>query len=122
VSSHPTDKSPEGPLQLEERPGDVLAIRFSAMASPCELLLHTADRDCALELGAVAAAEAWRIERKYSRYRRDSVIGWIHEQPGAAVRLDEETASLVDFARQCFELSGGLFDMGVRRVRPDSTD
>ncbi len=102
---------------MQERPGEVLAMQFSAMACPCELLLHTRDRDCALELGGVAAAEAWRIEKKYSRYRQDSVVAWIHAQRGATVRLDEETASLMDFAQQCFELSDGLFDItsGVLR-------
>jgi thiamine biosynthesis lipoprotein len=117
VSILTTEKSPAGPLLLEERTGDVLAIRFNAMASPCELLLHTTDRDCALELGNAAASEAWRIETKYSRYRQDSVIARIHDQPGSPVHLDEESASLIDFARQCFELSGGLFDItsGVLR-------
>lgn len=111
MSISPTDKDPAGPILLEARAGDVLAVRFGAMASPCELLLHTADRDSALELGAAAAAEAWRIEKKYSRYRQDSIVTWIHGQCGSSVRLDEETASLIDFARQCFELSAGLFDI-----------
>jgi thiamine biosynthesis lipoprotein len=111
---------------LEERAGGVLAIRFKAMASPCELLLHTADRDCAQDLANLAAAEAWRIETKYSRYRQDSIISHIHRRRGRPVRLDEESASLIDFARQCFELSEGLFDVtsGVlrRAWKFDGTD
>jgi FAD:protein FMN transferase len=104
---------------VEARPGDVLAVRFAAMASPCELLLHTTDRESATRLGEIAAAEAWRIERKYSRYRDDSVVSWIHAQRGATILLDEETGSLLDFARQCFELSEGSFDITsgiLRRV------
>ncbi len=95
----------------------MLAVQFGAMACPCELLLHTQDRECARELGDLVANEAWRIEKKYSRYRRDSVVSWIHAQRGGTVRLDEETASLMDFARQCFNLSEGLFDItsGVLR-------
>src|SRR5947209_7158093 len=104
-------KLPNETLRLQQRAGDVLAIQFSAMASPCELLLHTSDRDCALELGGIAAAEAWRIEAKYSRYRSDSVIGEIHNRRGTPVELDEETAALIDFAAQCFEISDGLFDI-----------
>ena len=115
-----------GPLSVEARPGDVLAVRFAAMASPCELLLHTADREAANRLGQMAAAEAWRIERKYSRYRDDSVVSWIHAQRGCATRLDEETGSLLDFARQCFDLSDGSFDVTsgiLRRVwRFDGSD
>jgi thiamine biosynthesis lipoprotein len=89
------------------------------MASPCELLLHTNDRETATRLGEIAAAEAWRIERKYSRYRDDSVVSWIHAQRGTTILLDEETGSLLDFARQCFELSEGSFDITsgiLRRV------
>jgi FAD:protein FMN transferase len=98
-------------LELHELPGGVLALRFSAMACPCELLLGSVDRDFAWELGSVAAAEAHRIEKKFSRYRSDSVVGWIHARRGMAVRVDEETACLLDFARQCFDLTDGLFDI-----------
>jgi len=98
-------------LELRELPGDVLGVRFSAMASPCELLLGRVERDLALELGSVAAEEAQRIERKFSRYRADSVVGWIHQRRGSVVQVDEETASLLNFAQQCFELSDGMFDI-----------
>jgi thiamine biosynthesis lipoprotein len=81
------------------------------MASPCEVLLPATELSSARELGEVAAAEAWRIEKKYSRYRQDSVLAWIHAQQGSTVRLDEETASLIDFAQQCFVISEGLFDI-----------
>jgi len=100
-----------GPVVLEQREGEVIAVRFSAMAGPCELLLPATERPSARELGDVAAAEAWRIEKKYSRYRQDSVLAWIHAQQGSTVRLDEETASLMDFAEQCFVISDGLFDI-----------
>jgi ApbE family len=106
-------------LELRELPGEVLGVRFSAMASPCELLLGRVQRELALELGSVAAAEAHRIEQKFSRYREDSVPGWIHRHRGAALQVDEETALLLDFAQQCFELSDGLFDITsgpLRRV------
>jgi thiamine biosynthesis lipoprotein len=87
------------------------------MAGPCELLLPKCDPAKALEHGALVAAEAWRIEKKFSRYRDDSVTAWIHQSRGTAINVDTETASLIDFARQCFELSGGLFDItsGVLR-------
>ena len=65
----------------------------------------------ALAFGAVAAQEAWRIEKKFSRYRDDSVTAWIHRNRGTPIQVDEETAALMDFASQCFELSEGLFDI-----------
>jgi len=106
-----TDSDPAGPVLLEQRDGDVIAVRFKAMAGPCEVLLPAAVGVIARELGEIAAREAWRIEKKYSRYRQDSVLAWIHSQQGAAVRVDAETASLIDFAQQCFQISDGLFDI-----------
>jgi thiamine biosynthesis lipoprotein len=87
------------------------------MASPCELLLTECDRATAGELGALVAQEAQRIEARYSRYREDSVVAQIHRQRGTPMTVDAETAGLLDFARQCYELSGGLFDItsGVLR-------
>jgi thiamine biosynthesis lipoprotein len=108
---------PERELDVEARPGGLLAVRFAAMASPCELLLPVMDADAARELGAIVAGEAWRIEHKYSRYRDDSVIAHLHQGRGREQEVDAETAALLDFARQCFELSDGLFDItsGVLR-------
>jgi len=106
-------------LEVAELPGDVLGVRFNAMASPCELLMGRVERGLALELGAVAADEARRIEMKFSRYRPDSVVGWIHQRRGSVVQVDDETAALLDFAQRCFELSDGLFDITsgpLRRV------
>jgi len=104
-------------LSVEERDGDLLAICFTAMASPCELLLPAMEHTAALELGSLVAREAWRVERKYSRYRDDSVIAGIHRNRGIEIEVDEETAWLIDFAAVCFELSQGLFDItsGVLR-------
>jgi FAD:protein FMN transferase len=99
------------PLAIEDRPGDLLAVTFTAMASPCEVLFNGAAHTQALDLGALAAQEAWRIEHKYSRYRDDSVVADIHRNRGRRHTLDAETASLLQFAQQCFEMSDGLFDI-----------
>jgi thiamine biosynthesis lipoprotein len=108
---------PDQELVVEARGENILAVRFTAMASPCEVLLPSMSRHAALEIGTVAAQEAWRVEKKYSRYTDDSVTAWIHENRGTTIEVDEETASLIDFARQCFDLSEGLFDItsGVLR-------
>jgi FAD:protein FMN transferase len=108
---------PDQELVVEARGENILAVRFTAMASPCEVLLPSMSRHAALEIGTVAAQEAWRVEKKYSRYRDDSVTAWIHENRGTSIEVDEETASLIDFASQCFDLSEGLFDItsGVLR-------
>jgi thiamine biosynthesis lipoprotein len=106
-------------IVIDSRADNVLALSFTAMASRCELLVATADRDAALAHGRVVAAEAWRIERKYSRYRNDSLLSWIHRNRDQRLELDAETASLINFASTCFEASGGLFDITsgiLRRV------
>lgn len=104
-------------LNVEDRGEDLIAVCFTAMASPCEVLLPAASHAEALEIGAAAAREAWRVERKYSRYRDDSVVAWIHANRGRKINVDAETAGLIDFAAHCHELSNGLFDItsGVLR-------
>ncbi len=113
----PASDAPSEALVVEPRGDNLIAVKFSAMASPCEVLLPSMELDAALMIGAIAAKEALRVEKKFSRYRNDSVTAWIHEQRGATIELDEETASLMDFASQCYDLSDGLFDItsGVLR-------
>lgn len=105
------------PLRIEARGPLLLAACFSAMASPCEVLLETQDCGQAIALGGIAAAEAWRIEAKYSRYREDSVLAAINRSQGEPVEIDAETAGLLQFAAQCHGLSQGAFDItsGVLR-------
>jgi thiamine biosynthesis lipoprotein len=87
------------------------------MANPCEVLCETPDEKAALAISEAAAAEAFRIERKFSRYRDDSVVHAIHANHGATIVLDEETSQLVDYAATLWQLSNGAFDItsGVLR-------
>lgn len=91
--------------------------KFAAMASPCEILLDHADLARAYTQVKAAAQEAFRIEQKFSRYRTDNIIHTLNHANGQAVRVDEETAQLINFAATLFELSEGLFDItsGVLR-------
>jgi thiamine biosynthesis lipoprotein len=90
---------------------------FEAMGSPCEILVETASDETARRLGALAAAEAWRIEHKFSRYLADNVIDRINSAQGRPVEVDDETASLIEFSSTLHELSDGRFDItsGVLR-------
>ena len=101
-------------LQLCE---DYWVGRFNAMASPCEVLMDTQDPLLAKHLVTIAQQEALRIEHKLSRYRSDNIIHKINSAQGDAVQVDEETAQMLDYAEQCYELSDGLFDItsGVLR-------
>ncbi len=93
--------------------------RFKAMASDCEILMEGMDAEVAAHLLRRAAIEAWRIEYKFSRYVTDNLIARINRAARQPVKVDDETADLFDFATQCFELSGGLFDISsgvLRRI------
>jgi len=85
--------------------------RFSAMNSPCEILLEVDSRSAAERLVKSAAREAWRIEAKFSRYRDDNILHRINHAQGQTVEVDSETANLLDFADQCYRLSDGRFDI-----------
>lgn len=91
--------------------------RFTAMACPCEALIDTPDEAVAAGAAVAVASEAWRVEHKFSRYRDDNQVHAINHADGRPVSVDEECARLLDFAAQCWEMSGGLFDItsGVLR-------
>lgn len=90
---------------------------FTAMACPCEALIDAPDQASATLAARAVAAEAWRIERRFSRYRDDNVVHAINHAGGKPVEVDEETGRLLDYATDCWELSDGLFDItsGVLR-------
>jgi thiamine biosynthesis lipoprotein len=97
---------------------------FRAMGSPCLMRVAAAGKD-AIDLIALqralqaAVSEVLRIEKRYSRYRPDSIVSRINAAAGRrkAVRVDEETASLLHFASELHTQSDGLFDItsGVLR-------
>ena len=89
------------------------------MGSPCELRLYAA-LESSLELAAESGiAEVRRLERKYTRYRDTSLTTAINRSAGdlSGIKVDRETAALLDYADVCFQQSGGLFDItsGVLR-------
>jgi len=87
------------------------------MGSPCELVCEAPQRQVALELTELVAAEARRIEDKFSRYLDSSIVSRINSAGGAAVEVDDETAELLDFAATLYDLSEHRFDVtsGVLR-------
>ncbi|HOX26075.1 MAG TPA: FAD:protein FMN transferase [Candidatus Krumholzibacteria bacterium] len=113
------------PLDIERR-DDHWRATFTAMASPCEILLDLDDPAHARRCASGAQSEALRVEAKFSRYRDDNVIHAINRAAGRPVVVDDETADLLDFAARCHELSGGRFDVtsgALRRLwRFDGSD
>jgi thiamine biosynthesis lipoprotein len=100
-----------------ERAGDIFIGRFTAMASPCEVLVDTDDPAEAGSFASIAAGEARRVEEKFSRYREESVVGRLNRAGGRPAAVDEETARLLDYAAACWEESDGLFDVTTGALR-----
>ena len=95
---------------------------FDAMSSVCEIRLDDAlgEGEPVLALAAEQAiSEVRRIEVAFSRYRADSIVSRINAAAGGpdVVGVDDETASLLNFAAQLHAFSDGLFDItsGVLR-------
>ena len=87
------------------------------MASPCELLVDTDSKCEARSLLEMTAGEAQRIERHFSRYLPDSIVSRINDSAGKPIEVDAETATLLDFADQCHDLSNRLFDVTAGVLR-----
>ncbi|MBK1654600.1 FAD:protein FMN transferase [Allochromatium vinosum] len=92
---------------------------FKAMGSPCELHLHGPDAAETRRVAESVIADVQRLERRYSRYRDDSLTSAINRVAAVAGRceVDAETAALLNYADTCYRESDGLFDItsGVLR-------
>jgi thiamine biosynthesis lipoprotein len=92
---------------------------FRAMGSPCELRLYARDPALAQQAEAAARAAIARLEARYSRYQPDSLTTRVNQTAGTdeRIKVDDETAGLLDYATQAWEQSDGLFDItsGVLR-------
>jgi FAD:protein FMN transferase len=99
---------PEAFLMLQ-----LFSFPFSAMATACTVHMY-GDDSIAVEAAAEAAiTEVMRIEKRYSRYRADSVLTEINNaaQCAGSITVDDETAGLLDYAYACYLRSNGLFDI-----------
>lgn len=86
--------------------------QFKAMGSPCAFCVYHLSYNVIQNALQLAQEEVHRLEKKYSRFLNHSVLSNINEQAGVApVKVDGETAGLINYAAQCFELSDGLFDI-----------
>lgn len=86
---------------------------FNAMGSPCDFQIYAGDPTQAKSITDRAVADIRRLEARYSRYRRDSFLSEINRVAanGGSIAVDDETASLLNYAEACHGESGGLFDI-----------
>src|SRR5665213_2513309 len=114
MEAHAFDLSkmgPGSPKQHLTRSGSDFLFTFNAMATPCEVRIETDSAALAQLAADIVESEARRVESKYSRYKADSVVGLINASSGRETLVDVETTHLLNFAAQCFDVSGGLFDI-----------
>lgn len=92
---------------------------FQALGSKSTVQLYCADSTKAHRVFRAIHEEVFRIERKFSRYRTDSIVSEINESAGSGrvIRVDEETAALLDYAALCYEESRGFFDITAGALR-----
>jgi len=83
------------------------------MGSFCEIQIYHTSRIGAKKKAQHLVAEVQRLEKKYSRFNNNSLVAEINASAGskAGIDIDNETLSLFEHARSCFEQSQGLFDI-----------
>lgn len=91
--------------------------QFEAMASPCEIFFKEKKSTKASALANLLIAEVYRLEKKYSRYQSESVISQINQAQGKRISIDQETYQLLHFAKQCYAISEGNFDITTGVLR-----
>jgi thiamine biosynthesis lipoprotein len=100
-----------------------LRLALAAMATRFELLLEGGEEGAG-ESSARAAGEAALeaiedVERRLSRFRRDSWVARLSEPAGAAPKLLREEIALLEVCRRACARSDGAFDPALARSRDD---
>lgn len=92
--------------------------RFISMGCPCEIGVFSAGSDAAGSAIDKAENEVHRLDLKYSHFRSNSYITRLQvaAQQAEGVDVDDETASLLDYAATQFKISQGLFDVTTGRL------
>ena len=92
---------------------------FKAMGGPVDVKLYGHNDTMLVQTCRLIEKEIRRLETKYSRYRDDSVTAAINDaaKEAKSIDVDEETASLLDYAHVAYQQSDRLFDItsGVLR-------
>lgn len=83
------------------------------MGTPCDIQIYAETQAKAMRAADRVVADVSRLEALYSRYRKDSFLSEINRAAdvGGSIRVDEETAGLLNYAATCYEQSEGLFDI-----------
>jgi FAD:protein FMN transferase len=98
---------------------EVFNFEFTAMGSPCSMQFFANSKLKAESVYRLAIDRIAQLERRYSRYRDDSLLAEINRRAGSNIKtpLDSETLALLQYADHCYRESKKLFDVtsGVLR-------
>jgi len=86
---------------------------FKAMGSPCDIQLFAETHGQAKKIANIVITDVRRLEAVYSRYRSDSFLSKINRVAaiGGSIKVNAETAGLLNYAQICYQQSDGLFDI-----------
>jgi len=89
------------------------------MGCPCELTFYTDSDDHAFETKKKAIARVKALDQYYTNYSETSFTAEINRSAGqmSGIHVDDETASLLDYADHCYKQSEGLFDITAGVLR-----
>ena len=98
---------------MQNTPLKYYRCEFKAMGTLCEIQLFALTKTKAKKVANAAILDVQRLERLYSRYKPDSILSKINRVAllGGSIKVDEETACLLDYAVTCYQQSDGLFDI-----------
>jgi thiamine biosynthesis lipoprotein len=87
--------------------------KFPMMGCPASFKFYAETPAQAIEIYDLVLKELERLNRTYSNYSSTSFVAKINHTSGDSqgIVVDEETAGLLDYAQQCYEMSDGLFDI-----------
>ncbi len=95
---------------------EITSLAFNSMGCPCEIHLHSSDLDGAMRAAVAARDEVDRLDLKYSHYLADNFLARMQRNASRpeGIKVDEETAGLLNYADQQHHLTGGLFDITAK--------
>jgi thiamine biosynthesis lipoprotein len=82
---------------------------FEAMGSDAEVIVVGGTAD----LVDAARRRLEDLEQRWSRFRPDSEVSRLNRAPGEPFEVSDETALLIERAREAYRLTGGAFDATV---------
>lgn len=89
--------------------------KFSAMSTPCEVILYTHDKSKADSVARSILNEAKRLEKKYNYYDTYSYLSQINLR--STKELDNESKSLLKRAKEYYIKTNGVFDITIATIK-----